>query len=107
MTWPKRDRICLDCRTLLPPETPCPGGARHRLTRLDIGGGRERLLEAVWGPAPWRQEVRAAARTGATGGGLGGLDACSGCDALGFAELGHLGAILIAMFVLTFAIAAV
>jgi hypothetical protein len=99
--WPRRERICLECRTLLPAGTPCPASARHTVVPMS-GSGRESLLAAVWGHKSLRQHLRSATRTGATGGATGGLfNGCSVCD--GCAGVGGLDEIIVA--ILVFAVA--
>jgi hypothetical protein len=58
MAWPARTRICLDCRTLC--TTTCPAG---HLRVVDLWKGRERLVDAVWGPKAHRPALLAAAPT--------------------------------------------
>jgi hypothetical protein len=68
----------------LPANTACPGGHRHRVTRLDSEDGREQLLVAAWGPRPLRQRLLAASKAGAAGASGGSfMQACSGCDLIG------------------------
>jgi hypothetical protein len=76
--WPKRDAICLDCRSVVTGR--CPAGP-HRVQRISDAEGREALVSEVWGPKSLRLRALQAARAGAIGSGsVSLLDACSGCD---------------------------
>lgn len=83
--WPRKEAVCLDCRTALDGSGGCPVSARHRTARLDDPHGREDLLTAVWGPPSRRARARRAAKAGgsgaASGAALGDCGSCSGCDA--------------------------
>lgn len=43
-----RTAACLNCRVLLPPDTPCDRSPRHEVARLDEQSGREALSHRVW-----------------------------------------------------------
>jgi hypothetical protein len=90
MDFPRRTRICLDCRSALCDGEECDGaavdhGKRHRAVTLDAAG-RAALVTEVWGPPSIRRQAKAIARAGtggATAGGIGSCfdPGCAGCDA--------------------------
>lgn len=43
-----RTSICLNCRVLLPRDTPCDRSPRHEVARLDEDDGRAALRHRVW-----------------------------------------------------------
>jgi len=47
---PRRTAICLSCRTALFPGETCDTDPSHPVAALDQAPGRERLVEAAWGP---------------------------------------------------------
>lgn len=86
----KRQRICLDCRTVLGEGEPCDGGPKHRVAELSQPQARERWINEVWGPPSRRRRAKQLAKAG--GGGLGAGSALEGCG--GCAELGGSGEVL-------------
>jgi hypothetical protein len=103
-----RLNVCIDCRTLLGPKEYCDGGPKHRVVALTNRGGRQTLLNEVWGPPSIRRRAKQLAKAGGGGAGVGGLlegcgglDACGGCEgASGGGEiLAVIGIILIAVVV--------
>lgn len=66
--------------------------------------GRARLADEVWGPERAKRQLRRVARGGATGGGIGLLDACSGGDCGGCAS-GVTGEAFLAVVVIAAAVA--
>jgi hypothetical protein len=46
----RRSAICLACRTALFADESCDADASHAIASLDEPSGRERLVEAAWGP---------------------------------------------------------
>jgi hypothetical protein len=46
----RRTAICLACRTALFPGEACDADASHQVASLEESRGRERLVEAAWGP---------------------------------------------------------
>jgi hypothetical protein len=105
----RRSRVCLDCRSVVEGDAPCPGGPKHRVVDL-TSEGRAKLVDEVWGPPSWRRERRRLARAGgggATAGGIAeiftGCDGCSGIELGG--ELGEIvGVILVILAVALIAI---
>jgi hypothetical protein len=63
MDFPRRTRICLDCRSALCEGEECDGaavdpGKRHRAVTLDAAG-RAALVNEVWGPPSLRRQAKA------------------------------------------------
>jgi hypothetical protein len=65
-----RISVCVSCRTLLPSGEDCDGGDDHEVASLRHAAGRERLLEAVWGPPPVRFEAKKLLKVGGSGAGF-------------------------------------
>jgi hypothetical protein len=89
--------LCLECRTVLDRGEVCDLDPRHPVAPLDSPQGRERVLGAVWGPAPARQRARQLTRAGVGGGAAGGIlegigQGCGGCGEL--AGAGEVGAVI-------------
>ena len=100
MGWPARTHICLECRTLC--VKTCPGGHK-RVVLLRERGGRDQLVDDVWGPA----SLRPALLTGAAVAPPASNSRWSGWDLFGIFELDWFGLILIAGALFWFAGAAI
>ena len=87
MSLPTRTRICLECRTLC--TTTCPAGHK-RVVPLCERGGREELVDDVWGPPSRRPEALLAAAPVAKSN-----SSWSGWDIFGIFELDWFGLIVI------------
>lgn len=96
----KRTRVCLDCRSVVPSDNQCPGGAKHRVVNL-ASSGRSKLVDEVWGPPSWRRERRKLARAGGSGAAVGGATEASGCGGCDLPSVGgDFGEILVGLLII-------
>jgi hypothetical protein len=98
--WPRRNAVCIDCRTALAEGESC--APHHRVRSLHDPLEREELMEEVWG-TPWmRQRALEATRVGVGAGTLSvllkGCEACGGGLACGLDDV--CGLVVLAVTVL-------